>query len=229
MKFNLIESFFDGEPAFPLNIGDSLIQPLIIFDRIFDRSNFKLGFSRELKSLSDKAVAEQRHIKASIRYETLKKLHRDIGKNLDDECEEEGFNPVSDIAKENVKQILNAVYNKFPDFEYHIYPTADREIAFDCNPQKGKGVLILCDSKGEVAYFSTFAGRNSSFRCDRIADFPYENLWKIFKQLDRKGISIPDLQGHPVSIVQKKSEMATNSNSKILEESGSFAAPYKYA
>ena len=83
-------------------------------------------------------------------------------------------------------QILNAVYAKFPDYDYDIYPTEDREIAIDLTPQPERGLLILCDSKGSVAYFSTLDGKNSHFRCDSIKDFPYNLLWKVLNNLDKK-------------------------------------------
>ncbi len=121
-----------------------------------------------------------------MRNETLKKLHSSI-ESLNHECEEEGFSTVSDQAKENAKHILNFVYKNFPDYEYYIYPTEDREIALDCNLQKGKGVLILFDSKGGVAYFSTLEGRNSRLRCDCITDFPYDYLRKILNSLIERG------------------------------------------
>ena len=106
--------------------------------------------------------------------------------NLHEECTKEGFQKFSEIAKKNAKQILKATYENFPDYEYYLYPTEDRKIAIDCNPQKGKGILILCDSNGSVAYFSTLAGKNSRFRCDDIEDFPYKLLWKAFKGLNEE-------------------------------------------
>ena len=186
-------SFLDKE-SFKANLDKeaslypySLIEPVAL-----DRPDLGLEFlTAELKnsaSLEDKHIQE--HIKLKRRAEVLKKLHRSI-ENLNYECKEEGFAPVSDTAKESAKKILNAVYKKFPDYEYHIYPAEDREIAVDCNPQKGKGALILCDSKGGAAYFSTLDGRNTRFRCDCIADFAYEHLWKIFEQFDQKNIYRP--------------------------------------
>ena len=166
----------------------SLIEPVAL-DR---RPDLGLEFLKEeLKnsvSLEDKHIQE--HIKLKRRAEVLKKLHRSID-NLNYECEEEGFASVSDTAKESAKRILNAVYKKFPDYEYHIYPAEDREIAVDCNPQKGKGALILCDSEGGAAYFSTLDGKNTRFRCDCISDFAYEHLWKIFGRFDQKKIYRP--------------------------------------
>ena len=106
--------------------------------------------------------------------------------NLHEECKEEGFMQFSETAKQNAKEILQAVYDKFSDYEYYLYPTEDREIAIDCNPQKGRGILILCDSEGGVAYFSTLDGRNSRFRCDNIENFPYNLLWKEFTELNKE-------------------------------------------
>ena len=130
------------------------------------------------------------HIRTQIREEVLRKLRNSI-ENINQECEEESFDAVSNQAKENAKRILDVVYKNFPEHEYHIYPTRDCEVAIDCNPQKGKGALILFDSKGGVACFSTLEGRNSRFRCDDIADFSYDYLRKIFKKLDSKNIPIP--------------------------------------
>ena len=111
--------------------------------------------------------------------------------NLREECKEEGLQQFSKTAEKNAKEILKAVYKNFPDYEYYIYPTEDREIAIDCNPQKGKGILILCASNGSVAYFSTLEGKNSRFRCDNIEDFPYKLLWETFSELnERKKYSI---------------------------------------
>ena len=111
-------------------------------------------------------------------YDTLDNLH--------EECKAEGFQQFSETAEKNAKEILKAVYKNFPEHEYYIYPTEDREVAIDCNPQKGKGILILCDSDGGVAYFSTLEGKNSRFRCDNIEDFPYELLWETFSEFNKE-------------------------------------------
>ena len=153
-----------------------------------NRLNFEILPSR-INNLKHEHSFQINIIKAKIKRDRLNQLHNVI-ENLDQECKEEGFELVSEQAKQNIKQILNAVYEQFSDYEYHIYPTEDREIALDFTPQKGKGVLILCDSNGGVAYFSTFEGRNSRFRCDNITDFPYHNLWFIFKQFNKESIYI---------------------------------------
>ena len=121
--------------------------------------------------------------KAIMKDEVLQNLH-EILDNLHEECEEEGFEKFSEIARKNAKQILNFIYNKFSNYEYDIYPTDNREIFITCNPQKGKGVSILCDSDGSVAYFLTWNGKNSRFRCDEINKLFYHLLTEVFKKFD---------------------------------------------
>ena len=108
--------------------------------------------------------------------------------NLDVECEEGEFQKFSETARKNAKQILRFIYGEFPKYEYYIYPTKDREIAIDCNPQKGKGILILCDSNGGVACFATFEGKNRRFRYNSIDDFSYRLLRETFEELDIENI-----------------------------------------
>ena len=122
--------------------------------------------------------------KAGLQSAILKHLHKTL-EHLHKECEEEGFEKFSEIARTNAKQILNFIYTKFPNYNYDIYPTANREIFITCNPQKKKGVSILCDSNGSVAYFLTWDGKNSRFRCDEIDDEFYHLLIKIFTKFDR--------------------------------------------
>ncbi len=102
------------------------------------------------------------------------------------ECEEEGLKLFSEKARENARQILKAVYNKFPDYQYDIYAAEDQEIAIHCFYQKGKSLLILCDSNGGAAYFWTSERQNSRFRCDSIKDFPYDLLWQKLTEFDAK-------------------------------------------
>ena len=119
-------------------------------------------------------ILQDRMLKNSYRF--LDNLHK--------ECEEEGFQRFSEIAKKNAKQILSFIYNEFPNYNYHIYPTEDREIAINCNPQKGKGILVLCDSNGGIACFATFEGKNRRFRYDSIDNFSYRLLCETFEELD---------------------------------------------
>ena len=123
--------------------------------------------------------------KAVLKNKTLNDLHETLG-NLDKECKEEGFQVFTEQAEKNARRVLNGVYEQFPDYEYYIYPTENREIAIDCNPYKGKGVLILCDSNNGIACFVTLEGRNHRFQYDSIDDFPFDLLWETFEEFDKE-------------------------------------------
>ena len=134
----------------------------------------------------------------------LKNLYNFLD-NLHEECKEEGFQEFFEIARKNAKQILSFIYNKFPNYIYHIYPTEDREIAINCNPQKGKGILVLCDSNGGIACFATFEGKNRRFRYDSIDNFSYRLLCETFEELDiEKKYSLISLSSKDTSFVRKK-------------------------
>ena len=113
----------------------------------------------------------------------LKNLHK-ILDSAHKECEEEGFKVFSETARKNARQIVDSVCGKFPDCQYDIYPTEEREIAIDSHFKKGRGILMLCDSQGSLAYFATFDGKNSRFRCDEIKKFSDEAL-RVFEEFDR--------------------------------------------
>ena len=136
--------------------------------------------NRDRATLSSKA--QELLIKNQM--DILRNMNKTLN-TLDKECEEENWEKFSEIARANARQILNAVYGEFPDFDYDIYPTEDKEVAINCTPYKGQGCLILCDSNGSVAYFASLAGKNSRFRCDRIDQFPYKNLWQIFGEFKK--------------------------------------------
>ena len=111
------------------------------------------------------------------------KLLNDI-ENLHQECEEEGYEASSEIARKNAKDILLRLCRKFPNNEYFIYPTEDREIAIDCNPVDKRGILILCDSDGGLAFFVTIDGKNNRHHFDQYSDFPDDLLWKSFDKME---------------------------------------------
>ena len=118
----------------------------------------------------------------------LKKLH-DTLDNLHKECEEEDFPVFDEIARTNAKKILEFIYSEFPDKEYHIYPTEDRKIAICYNPQRGKRILMLCDSKGSIACFVIFKDKSWRFRHNSLEKLFYKNLHEAFKELNKKNHS----------------------------------------
>ena len=195
-NLNSFSSFWNQE-----RLSHLYIDPDIILQKNITKSTeysillnvIRLGFSATIEDIRKETEAKMKYliIKNTIKTQIFENLYKTLD-NLSEECKQEGFQECSDLAKENAKQILKAVYDNFPDYEYYIYPTEDREIAIDCSPKKGRGILILCDSNGSVAYFSTLNGKNSRFRCDNIEDFPYDLLWKTFKQLNSEKYSLSD-------------------------------------
>ena len=111
------------------------------------------------------------------------KLLNDVN-SLYIECKEEGYEEFSEKALDTARSILQLLCHKFLDHEYSIYPTEDREIAIDYNPVDKKGILILCDSEGGIAFFAAINGENSRYRCDDYSSFPHHLLWKYFARID---------------------------------------------
>ena len=110
-------------------------------------------------------------------------LHKTLD-NLHKECEEEDYEVFNELARINAKKVLDFLCKNFPEYDYDIYPTNEREIDIYCSPCKGHGILILCDSEGSVAYFKTSDGRNNRYRCQNINDFPFDQLYKEFKSFN---------------------------------------------
>lgn len=127
---------------------------------------------------------------------------------LHKECEEEGYEVCSDLAKHTARDVLRQICFKFPDNEYFIYPTEEREIAIDCNPVDKRGILILCGSDGGIACFVTVDGENSSFRDEMCSEFFYDSLWRSFKRI--KNDYYPDR-------IHDLSNIPTAHNSKCVQ------------
>ena len=130
-----------------------------------------------------KSVMNFLEIEIFLRERILESLYKTLN-SLHEECKEENFQVFSETARKNAKQILTFVYNNFPNYDYHVYPTKDREIAINCNPQKGKGISVLCDSDGGIGCFATFDGKNRRSRYSNIDRFLFRFLYEIFEELD---------------------------------------------
>lgn len=91
---------------------------------------------------------------------------------VDQEAEEEGFPPRSESSKMNARKILLAL-KAWPFPASAIYPTQDDEVAILFQkPAAKSAVLILCDSDGGGACFSTIAGKKRRIRYDDANDPP---------------------------------------------------------
>ncbi len=92
--------------------------------------------------------------------------------SLDEESRDEGFEPCSELAKDNARRLLLALSHEDRPAPA-IYPTSDREVAIMFNRAgDGNAVLILCASNGEVACFASIRGSNRRARYDSARGLP---------------------------------------------------------
>ena len=105
--------------------------------------------------------------------------------NINNECTLEGYKKCSPLVQKNAKIILQAMYDASTDlfgYEFEVYPNEDGELAIDCTPSDGAGVLTLCSPDDSVACFQVRHGVKNRFRY-RMRDFPYQNLWAMLEDL----------------------------------------------
>ncbi len=92
--------------------------------------------------------------------------------DADVESDEEGFRRSSETAKGNARRVL-AIIAAHGLPSPTVYPTAAGEIAiFFRHQARESGVLILCDSEGGGACFSTVAGKSKRARYGDATDMP---------------------------------------------------------
>ena len=103
------------------------------------------------------------------------KLYK-ILESLHEECKEEGFEVFDEKARKNARQVLDFVCEKFPQHDFDVYPTEDREIDICYAPCKGCSILVICYSDGSVAYFKIINGKKSRHRYQSIDKFPFKQL-----------------------------------------------------
>ena len=120
----------------------------------------------------------------ALQNEQYSKLLEQLNR-LHEESNEENFEVFSETARTAAKNVLYHITSKFPDNEYIIYPTQDREIMIEYTPadRQGRGIAIELDSDGGVAFFVTIDGKNSKHRYDSYSDLPYDLLKEYFKRL----------------------------------------------
>lgn len=179
---------FDNPKTTFSNI-DELAIISYMFD-MFEKVVHESSLGSKLNNTDIGKPPDQRGIEKIIKNITLKanKDHfNKVLKNLHKECEEEGFEVFDKKAETNAKQILDFLCENFPEHDFDIYPTEDREIEIYNTPGKGRGILITCDSDGSVAYFKT-DDKDSRHRCQDIKRFPFELLRKEIESLERHKI-----------------------------------------
>ncbi len=91
---------------------------------------------------------------------------------IDQETAQEGLPPSNELSKGNARHIIiELATGPYP--QPAVYPTEDGEIAILFQKQSAQaGVLILCDSDGGGACFSTIAGKKRRARYDDASELP---------------------------------------------------------
>ena len=99
------------------------------------------------------------------------------------EAREEGVTPPSSRAKRHARLIIERIgISDLP--APSVYPTEDGEIAiFFASSVPEAGVLILCDSKGAGACFSSIGGRNKRVHYSDASEMPGANEYEEFQKL----------------------------------------------
>ena len=69
--------------------------------------------------------------------------------DIENEAIEEGFPIPAKAARKNAKQLLRQIHEITAD-GFSLYPTPDAEVAIDISGGRGCGLLLLCESSGEV-------------------------------------------------------------------------------
>ena len=168
----------------------------------YEDKKFEIIFNSDRKENTEYIIEKiVNKLKTDHLYKILESLHK--------ECEEEEFEIFDEKARQNAQQILDFLCKKFPQHDFDIYPTENREIAICYTPCKGCSILIICDSNGSVAYFKILNGRKSRYRCEDITDFPFDQLDK------EKGFESLKSNNDPMSLKNNENFRINNNEYKI--------------
>lgn len=90
---------------------------------------------------------------------------------IDQEAEEEGYPPSSDLAKKNAKQVLLMASGR--SLEPAVYPSMDGEVAlYFKSPDAPAALLILLDSEGGAGCYWSLNGKSERRRYDDASKLP---------------------------------------------------------
>ena len=100
------------------------------------------------------------------------------------EAYQENFPIPSQIAKKNAEFLIQESYRVFPS-RFEVYPDQDGAIAIDIHNGKGKSVLLLCESTGEMLCLADVDGKSSRKRYSQseIQELPDSFIEKALEEL----------------------------------------------
>ena len=107
---------------------------------------------------------------------------------IDQEAQDEGFPPVTDLAKSHAKHVLAKTRTSF--LEPEVYPSMDGEIAlYFKSPSAAAGLLILIDSQGRADCFWSADGKSEREHYKDAWDLPTDVLWGRLRMLGGSPLS----------------------------------------
>ena len=107
---------------------------------------------------------------------------------IDQEAQEEGFPPITDVAKRHAKHVLAKTRASF--LEPEMYPSLDGEIAlYFKSPSAAAGLLILIDSEGRADCFWSADSKNEREHYEDAWDLPTDVLWRRLRMLGGSPLS----------------------------------------
>lgn len=104
--------------------------------------------------------------------------------NVPVEAYQENFPIPSQTAKKNAEFLIQKSYRIFPS-RFEVYPDQDGAIAVDIHNGKGKSVLLLCESTGEMLCLADVDGKRSRKRYSQseIPKLPDSFIEKALEEL----------------------------------------------
>ncbi len=123
----------------------------------------------------------------NIKLDSLSKTLDDLDEALYDlsevltEAYQENLPAPSRIAIENAEFLIEQSYKIFPS-RFEVYPDQDGAIAVDIYNGKGKSVLLLCESTGEVLCLADVDGKSHHER------YPQSETRKLPDSFIRKAL-----------------------------------------
>ncbi len=101
-----------------------------------------------------------------------------------EEASQENFPVPHKRAIENAESLIKRTYEIFPR-RFEVYPDQDGAIAIDIYNGKGKSVLLLCESKGEILFLADVNGESCRKRYSQsgIKKLPDDFIKRALRQL----------------------------------------------
>lgn len=107
---------------------------------------------------------------------------------IDQEAQEEGWPPITNVAKRNAKHVLATTRTSF--IEPEVYPSMDGEIAlYFKSPFAAAGLLVLIDSQGGAGCFWSANGKSEREHYKDAWDLPTDVLWGRLRTLGGSPLS----------------------------------------